>query len=1234
MSEKPTSPLDESQLPARAAELRDLHRCPACLSALEAVVCTVCGLDLAHPLAHELAAASEQAAGALERRAALLARIRSAAATPVAAVPAPATAPAPAAAVAAVAAPAAAASIAAAPAALPAVPAPASPAPASPGPTTPGPASPAWAAPAAPAPEQPQRPADGPRRSSVQIVLVVIGVSLLGTFAIFGLVYAFINYGIVARSLIVGGATIAAIAVATILRSRRLRATGEGIAALGALLVLLDAWAIRENDFFGAGAAPGALYWGVALLTTAVLFVVWGRLARLRVPTVAGHALLVPGAGVLAGGLLDELDGSDGAAVAFGAAAAALAVSVAHRLLAPRDRSGRPAAAALPERIVMGIQGLAALPPAGIAALLVADGVPGAEGAGTLALLGVALLAGALAATMLGVPDARGATRALGAIAAVGAVVALVAAPLPLAFRFDSPSLAIAAPLLVAAAAALAGELLLGRLPSRSRAGVLAAAIAAAALGAFAALGALGAAALPVAQAFGLLLQPGAGLATATDAPEPVSLAGLLALVGVLLLAAGAWALRGRLGARRAVLLGAALLLAILAAPFARVHGVVLLLWLLVAAGALLALGLRRRRGGDVTAVQSVLAAAAVGAAALAYAACWTAPAAWIGTSAAILVLLPAGRLLLPGPVRSLADAALLGVAAVLAGRLVAEYGEPAGSTAVRLGVVLAVIAVAALGMIAGSLLPGRLLHAAERRTLFWTGTAVAVAAWAVGLGIRALEGTGGSAPLLAAATAAVPLLAWSLWHLLPQPGLPPAPGSSFRAERGTASALLAPALAAALVPALEAAGLTPAPIALLVGCSALLVAAVAMVRAVLGAAAQRIPSEAGAGAVALLALLAPVADPRVEPWLVLLPAALVALVTAISRDGLVESSRPRKHLGWAALGLGTLALWTRLGASRVEEVEAYTLPLAGAIVVIAVLVRWRAPRRADGSAPASTPYLIGAALLLALVPSALAADPAAPARGIAAAAATTALLALGALTGGASSRIGSRADRLVAYLVAVAGATALLAAVVLRGEAPLEWLGVGAVALLAAASALSRLLPPPAGAAPLAWTALGLAAIGALVLLARGLADPLEWIVLPVAAALLLPGAVALARDGDRRSWPQLGPGLGAALLPSLVAAYVDDPLWRVVAVGVAALAAVVLGLALRLQAPFLIGTGVLLWHLVTQLWTQLGSVYRALPWWLWLGIAGVIVIAVAIRYEQRLNNLKSVVRSIGQLR
>lgn len=1194
MSERSPSGISESELLRSAEGLRDRHRCPACLSPLDAVVCGVCGLNLSHRDAYELAAASEAAASALERRAELLQRIR-AESVPQPAVP------------------------------QPVVPEPAAPllATTTPPEPIPSPAPPEPAFPAVPPAAATTRPLEPRRRSSVQIVLVIVGVSLLGVFAIFGLIYAFINYGIIARSLIVGGATLAAMITASILRSRGLRVSAEGIAALGGLLLLLDVWAVRENDLFGAGGIPPAIYWGAALLLVAVVFILWGGLSRLRIPRFVGHALLVPGVFTLVGGVINDVPGWDTALTPLVASTAGVLAAAAHRILAPRDRTPETLRGGFPERVVMGIQGLLLLPFAALTSLGELGSSRFPDTAEMLALLLVAVLGSGLTASLLSVRDARPATAALAALAAITSTATLVVVPLPLAVNLNSTELAITAPLLLAAVVALAAELVLRKERTPGRAVALASAITAISLGGVALLVALGASALPTASALETRVTPETGLAALAEPVLSVSVAALLGLLGVVLLAAVFWALGGRLRHRQLLLFGSAFLLALAAVPFARMHGVILLLWLVLAAASLVKLfSLRGRQNG----LRLIIAIGGTLGALLAYSASWTVPAAWVTTSLIIVVLLVSTRFLLAPAARVVSGVLIVVVLAALGGKLVAEFASEGFGVQRDLGVIAAVIAVAAIAMIIAAAMRPPSLHPLERRSLFWVGTAIAVGGWGTGFALTAANAFPTQEGLIGAATATTPLVAWAVWSVRRHEFL--------RIERIAAAVLLAPALAATIAPLLHAAALPDAAIVLITALSATLVSAVALLRTALGEGETRLPADIGAAAVALAVVTASSVEGSADAWQALLPAALLALVTAVSRDGLIESRRPRKHLGWLSLALGTLSLWTVLSDRSAEHVEWYSLPPAMALLVIAALVRWRAPRPEPTIRPPSATYLTAAGLLIAAVPTAIAVEPREPVRAILIGAALAVALLIGVIVKTSAVRPSHPGARFVAYLVAAAGAAGLLAAVLARGAAPLELFGVGAVVLLSATSVTARLRPPAVGGAVLGWTTLALAALGALALLVAGLADPIESVTVPVAAALLLPGGLRLARDADRRSWPELGPGIAVAAIPSLLIVYVDDPAWRLIGVAVAALMALILGLTLRLQAPFVIGAVVLLWHLVTQFWAQLTWVYEALPWWLWLGIAGLLVIVIAVRYEQRLNNVKSLARTVEQLR
>ncbi|MEB0014778.1 hypothetical protein QN416_24595, partial [Glaciimonas sp. Cout2] len=80
----------------------------------------------------------------------------------------------------------------------------------------------------------------------MQILLLVVGVTLVSVAAIFFLTVAWIFAGLLVRSLIVGAFTAGALVTAAVLKRRGLGVTAEGIGALAVVLVLLDAWSLRQ----------------------------------------------------------------------------------------------------------------------------------------------------------------------------------------------------------------------------------------------------------------------------------------------------------------------------------------------------------------------------------------------------------------------------------------------------------------------------------------------------------------------------------------------------------------------------------------------------------------------------------------------------------------------------------------------------------------------------------------------------------------------------------------------------------------------------------------------------------------------------------------------------------------------------------------------------------------------------------------------------------------------------
>jgi hypothetical protein len=378
---------------------------------------------------------------------------------------------------------------------------------------------------------------------------------------------------------------------------------------------------------------------------------------------------------------------------------------------------------------------------------------------------------------------------------------------------------------------------------------------------------------------------------------------------------------------------------------------------------------------------------------------------------------------------------------------------------------------------------------------------------------------------------------------------------------------------------------------------------------------------------------------------------------------------------------------------------EPYVLPPAAALLLIATLIVRRARRL--GERPNAAAWLTFFALLLAIVPLALAATGDGSAdvtRAIATLAASIALL-LGAsvvarttmaesvrplgivelaIAAGAAGAVGtvlltilrvenaltSDGATLEAWLAP--GAFALLAgAIILRAQRSVDatWLARVALAIAAVAEIAAVVAQPgddrsiirltaTVGALSAvhaiavirqrttlgtntAWIAIALAGIAAVVGMIAGTVEHIEQVTTPIAIALLVSGGVTLARRRqDAGSWPHLAPGTALLLLPSLLATYLDAPVWRLVLLGAVGLLVIIVGTFLRLQAPFLIGIVVVITHALRTFAPQLRAVYELADWYIWAGIGGAIVMAIAIRYEHRLRDAKRIVHSIASLR
>ncbi|GAB6903892.1 SCO7613 C-terminal domain-containing membrane protein [Kineosporia succinea] len=185
-----------------------------------------------------------------------------------------------------------------------------------------------------PAPPRPR-----PAWLSVNTVLVGVGALLLAVAAIGFLIFSWASIPLAGRAAVIGTATLAALGISAWLRPR-LPETAEAVGALGVVLVLGDAWAIRSTGLFGAGEPRPWTYGGWALLLSGALIGAWAWKWRMRAGSHAAVVLLPVGASVLTSSLLTlTVD----APMAPGLLVGAL-VTLARRRLPPAWRSERTTA--------------------------------------------------------------------------------------------------------------------------------------------------------------------------------------------------------------------------------------------------------------------------------------------------------------------------------------------------------------------------------------------------------------------------------------------------------------------------------------------------------------------------------------------------------------------------------------------------------------------------------------------------------------------------------------------------------------------------------------------------------------------------------------------------------------------------------------------------------------------------------------------------------------------------
>ncbi|RZU77926.1 hypothetical protein EV384_6670 [Micromonospora kangleipakensis] len=1047
--------------------------------------------------------------------------------------------------------------------------------------------------PPSPAGAGPGRPETSTR--TVQGLLFVLGGLLLGTAAIVFTAVAWAAVGVAGRALILAGATVLALAVPLVVNRRGLRGTAETFAAVGLLLVLLDGYAAWTVDLFGVAGWPGTRYAALVGGIGAAVAAGYARLSRLTVPWFAALLAAQPVLPLAAAAARPSAAGW--ALVCTGVALGDLLVVVALRpRVAPAagpvaGDEARPGTLVGTPAVIAGRvlgwlgHGVALTVAAGCALVPLAwgraAGTPLLAG-GPLLLVALALLGGALAA--------GGRTYRL---IAAGLLVPVLATALLRPVAELRPGLLLVAAGSVVAVLAGAVRALPARLRTGPRVGSLVVAAGLAQVATVATVVVAGGAVLRS-------LPPWRG-ADAGPAPDW----GWQLPVAVLLTAAAVALLLPRAARPVVAVLGGAL--AVLAAPAAAsTPWPVVVAADLLAATALLVSAVLRPRRRYATVLVPALAGAVL-----------------LGHGLLVGLADPAG-----------AGAGLAVV--VAAGALVAAWGrrgagvQPAAGGVALAAAMLAVPAGVAVGLMAAGAPPWWQLRGAFAAVGVLVVVVLAVRRrWPdllgyASTGFAAALAPVGAAPLVVPGDERVSLYA-TLGVLLAL------------AVGGGARPGTAPRLVGAGLSGLALLAVAPVTLRVLVE---LPVPAWSGVPAV-----DRVPGAAGAGLTLLLLGAAAAAYARIVhggrwlPALVGLPFGAAGLPVLLAAAGAPWPVPPA-----VAFGVGLAALLAAALAAPRPPLLPVTLPVGLALAVpgLGGLLATPAGTLAGLGALVVAAAVVGAAgrhadtrlagWLSGVVAAAGFAVTAALAGGLPLRTAAFAVLAVAVLVLFAAPALAAREGRVGAApatgrgpvlgvaLAAAAQAVALLA-LLLTGGALRHAAAVCALWGAAVALRVLRRGESTSRRWVLAGIAGGSELLGGWLLLVAGGVALLEAYTVPAAGLALAAGLVALRTRPGLNSWLALGPGLAAALLPSLVSVLVaaDPQPWRRLALGVVALGAVLGGAVRRWQAPVLLGAATL----VPLALHELARGWDLLPRWIYLGLGGLALIALAATYERRRRDL-----------
>ncbi|WP_037837046.1 SCO7613 C-terminal domain-containing membrane protein [Streptomyces sp. NRRL F-5650] len=370
--------------------------------------------------------------------------------------------------------------------------------------------------------------------------------------------------------------------------------------------------------------------------------------------------------------------------------------------------------------------------------------------------------------------------------------------------------------------------------------------------------------------------------------------------------------------------------------------------------------------------------------------------------------------------------------------------------------------------------------------------------------------------------------------------------------------------------------------------------------------------------AVAVVALGLGWAAVLVLPVVLRLPyeAGLVAQGTVVAAAlGLAGwTGRAEQRPSPPALTALLLALVTSVGLAFLALAsESATLGVLASLTVL-----FGVAGRRPGLAPFTVPAALGHATALACAAGASAGWPPQHTALLVLAVPAVAVL-LTSRTGGSGTTVPAEAAGAAAGLLALALAVT---------DPPVLAVVLSLCGVLTAATAL-RPQRRPAG-----YVAAALFLLAAWVRLTAWDVTTPEAYTLPVTGPTLVVGWLRRRRDPAASSWTAYGAALAVTLVPSLLAAW-DDRHWlRPLLLGVAALVVTLTGARHRLQAPLVLGAGVLALVTLHELAPYLAQVVGALPRWVPPALAGLLLLVLGATYEQRLRDARRLRDALGRLR